>query len=170
MADSAASLAPHACDEQSSCGAQFEKAFRTIIEQKKQRAQDAVAAATQQALDVVADSAANARFFVVESELPAATAGKALPEVAAALRERHGERPCLLAAPDGDAGKCLVYAEVPKTLSKRLGAREWLNAALAPLGGKGGGKPERAQGSGPAVEQLAEALRAAEVFAEKALG
>lgn len=48
-------------------------------------------------------------------------------------------------------GKVLVFAGVPKDLSTKLNAGQWLNAALAPLGGRGGGKPVAAQGSGPKV-------------------
>lgn len=46
-------------------------------------------------------------------------------------------------------GKALVFAGVPAMQSKALHAGQWLNAALAVLGGKGGGKPVAAQGSGP---------------------
>jgi alanyl-tRNA synthetase len=140
------------------------------MELKKQAAQEAAAAAKSKALDAVAAKAASgAAFFVLPAEMPASLAGKALPDVVAAVKDQHGDKPCMMIAPDLDAGKCMVYAEVPKALVTQLPAREWLNVALAPLGGKGGGKPERAQGSGPAVEKLEEALSAAEEFANKAL-
>jgi alanyl-tRNA synthetase len=38
--------------------------------------------------------------------------------------------------------------------------RPALQAALSHLGGRGGGRPERAQGAGPRVEGLAAALQA----------
>lgn len=48
-------------------------------------------------------------------------------------------------------GKAFVFAGVPAARSGALHAGQWLNAALAVLGGKGGGKPVQAQGSGPKV-------------------
>lgn len=40
-----------------------------------------------------------------------------------------------------------------------------MSAALGPLGGKGGGKANSAQGQGPNVDKADEALAAAEAFA-----
>jgi alanyl-tRNA synthetase len=54
---------------------------------------------------------------------------------------------------------------VPDALSAKLKANEWVNAALAVVGGKGGGKPTSAQGQGGEVAKAAEALAAAEQFA-----
>ena len=62
-------------------------------------------------------------------------------------------------------GKALAYAGVPDALSKQLNAGEWVKAPLAALGGKGGGKPTTAQGQGPNVDRVPEAIRAAEDFA-----
>ena len=42
---------------------------------------------------------------------------------------------------------------------------EWVQEALAALGGKGGGKPTTAQGMGPNVEALPQALEAAKQLA-----
>lgn len=54
---------------------------------------------------------------------------------------------------------------VPAATSSKLKAGDWVNSALAVLGGKGGGKPTAAQGQGPNVDKAAEALAAAEQFA-----
>jgi len=67
-------------------------------------------------------------------------------------------------------GRALVYAGVPAAVSKALDARAWAGAALEPLGGKGGGKPTSAQGQGPGLAQLPQAMQAAEAFARAALG
>ena len=68
----------------------------------------------------------------------------------------------LLAVAGGEgAEKLAVFAHVPD--GHAVGpAPGWLNAALAPLGGRGGGKPGFAQGS--AVGSPAEAVAAAEAF------
>ena len=42
----------------------------------------------------------------------------------------------------------LVFAGLPDVKAKKSPAREWLTAALKPLGGKGGGAPTNAQGQG----------------------
>lgn len=54
---------------------------------------------------------------------------------------------------------------MPAAVSSKLKAGDWVNAALAVLGGKGGGKPTAAQGQGPNVDKAADALAAAEQFA-----
>lgn len=44
-------------------------------------------------------------------------------------------------------------------------AGDWVKEALATLGGKGGGKPTSAQGTGPKVGKVDEAMEAATKFA-----
>ena len=66
-------------------------------------------------------------------------------------------------------GRAPVYAGVPAAVSKALDARAWAGAALELLGGKGGGKPTSAQGQGPGLAQLPQAMQAAEAFARAAL-
>jgi alanyl-tRNA synthetase len=55
---------------------------------------------------------------------------------------------------------------VPDALSKQLNAKEWVEAPLSVLGGKGGGKPTTAQGQGSNVEKITDAIKAAEEFAK----
>ena len=66
-------------------------------------------------------------------------------------------------------GKTLAYTGVPTDLAKTLPAGEWLKVALTVLGGKGGGKPTNAQGQGPLIDQLPEAMEAAKSHAERIL-
>ena len=66
-------------------------------------------------------------------------------------------------------GKALAWAGVPSSLCKQLSAGEWVKGPLAALGGKGGGKPTNAQGQGPNIDQIPEALKAAEAFAQSKL-
>ena len=80
------------------------------------------------------------------------------------------------AAPDAavmllGAGKtACALGVVPAALAGKLDAKEWVNAALAPCGGKGGGKPNRAQGAARDPTNVAQALEAAKAFAEAKLG
>ena len=60
----------------------------------------------------------------------------------------------------------MAYAGVPDQLAKRFRAGDWVKAPLTVLGGKGGGKPTSAQGQGPNVAKLAEAMEAASQYAK----
>jgi alanyl-tRNA synthetase len=51
-------------------------------------------------------------------------------------------------------------------MSKTLAAGDWVKGALEKLGGKGGGKPVFAQGMGPDVAKIAEAIEVAEEMAK----
>ena len=66
-------------------------------------------------------------------------------------------------------GKVLAYTGVPADMAKAMPAGNWLKVALDVLGGKGGGKPTNAQGQGPHVDKLPEAMSAAEAHAESIL-
>ena len=61
----------------------------------------------------------------------------------------------------------LAYTGVPADMSKTMPAGEWLKVALDVLGGKGGGKPTNAQGQGPHIAKLPEAMAAAKAYAER---
>jgi alanyl-tRNA synthetase len=138
---------------------------------KKAKVAEAAKAAKDTA--VTAASAAvssGAKHLVLQLDLPASVSGKAMPEAYTAIKAEHPSLPCLLLAPDAEAGKCSVYTEVPKDVSKVLSASEWLKCAVGAMGGKGGGKPERAAGSGPDVSKVADAVKAANDYALSCLG
>jgi len=59
----------------------------------------------------------------------------------------------------GDKVSCL--AVVPKAAAGKLDAKDWINAALEKCGGKGGGKPDRAQGAAKDAAGFDAALAAA---------
>ena len=62
-------------------------------------------------------------------------------------------------------GKALAWAGVPVISTGKLPAGDWVKAALELLGGKGGGKPGQAQGQGPNIDKINEAVQAATAFA-----
>lgn len=63
------------------------------------------------------------------------------------------------------AGKtACALAVVPDGCS--IDAKEWVNAALEPCGGKGGGKPSRATGAARDPTNIAQALEAAKTYAQ----
>jgi len=64
--------------------------------------------------------------------------------------------------PDGEKPGVALLAAVPPELVKLgLKAGDWIRETAAVLGGKGGGRPEQAQGGGPEIDKLGEALRTA---------
>ena len=70
---------------------------------------------------------------------------------------------------DAGKGKVLAYTGVPADMAKAIPAGNWLKVALDVLGGKGGGKPTNAQGQGPHIDKLPEAMSAAKAHAESIL-
>jgi alanyl-tRNA synthetase len=64
-----------------------------------------------------------------------------------------------------DALVVVVGQGVPKDLTGKLSAGEWVKSALEVLGGKGGGKPTNAQGQGPNWQKVDEAMEVAKQMA-----
>jgi len=84
-----------------------------------------------------------------------------------AIREKH-DVPVLLLSPDTSKPKAAVtiVAQVPDAfIEKGLQANEWAGAVAKFLGGKGGGKPSTAQGSGSDVSKIQLAVAEALQFA-----
>jgi len=89
----------------------------------------------------------------------------------APVRTRVGSPRATAAGALGRAGTGPAPARgAARALRKAPGAQRPPRAALEPLGGKGGGKPTSAQGQGPGLAQLPQAMQAAEAFARAALG
>jgi alanyl-tRNA synthetase len=82
------------------------------------------------------------------------------------LRERMGPGViCLGSAVDG---KVNLVASVSKDLSKRLQAGKLIQQVAQAVGGKGGGRPDLAQGGGPDASRLDEALAGVAGWVERA--
>ncbi len=72
---------------------------------------------------------------------------------------------------DTSENKVAVIAAVPKDLqAKGLRAGDWVRAVSEVVGGKGGGKPDLAQGGGTNVNKFKEAMQEAGRYAMKAAG
>jgi alanyl-tRNA synthetase len=66
----------------------------------------------------------------------------------------------------GSGGKVLAFAVVPDALvDTGFKADDWVRAALAVAGGRGGGRPGNAQGQAPACEDVSEIISASGDFA-----
>ena len=91
--------------------------------------------------------------------------GKDLPALIDEHKARIGSGAVLLIADSG--GKAAVAAGVTQDLTDRLSAVDLVRAAVAELGGKGGGgRPDMAQGGGQDVANAQAAIRAAEAILE----
>ncbi|MEM1166088.1 MAG: alanine--tRNA ligase [Planctomycetota bacterium] len=95
----------------------------------------------------------------------------ALLAAADTIKANAPDRGILLISPDEDAGKLTIVAKVPEPLIARgLKAGDWVRATAAACSGKGGGKPDSAQGGGTDLTKLEEALAAARTHSTETLG
>ena len=72
----------------------------------------------------------------------------------------------MLISTEPEENKLTILAGVPDALVKRgLNAGEWVRTAAAACGGRGGGKPDMAQGGGSDVTKVKDVIAAAKAFA-----
>ncbi len=81
------------------------------------------------------------------------------------ITDRVPRKAVMLMSPDEDAGKVAVMAMVPKDQQGKLKAGDWVRETVGVMGGKGGGKPDSAQGAGAEIGKVRDAIKAAETFA-----
>ncbi len=93
--------------------------------------------------------------------------GKALLALVDQLKNKLGSGVILLGGVQDE--KIVLVAGVPQDLTGRLKAGELMKQAAAVVGGKGGGRPDMAQGGGSDVSRLDEALAIAEGFVANGL-
>ena len=104
---------------------------------------------------------------VVAAELEGADR-KALMETADQLKNKLGEGVVVLATVDGD--KVVLVAGVTKSATSRIKAGDLMKHLSAEVDGKGGGRPDMAQGGGNDPSKLAEALAGVPAWVEKNVG
>jgi alanyl-tRNA synthetase len=90
-----------------------------------------------------------------------------LPVLADRLK-KEGEAVVFLAGREN--GKVPLLAACTAEAAKKVPAGKLIQAAAPEVGGKGGGRPDAAQGSGTNPEGIAKALAAAEMMVKAALG
>ncbi|EGG22500.1 alanyl-tRNA synthetase [Cavenderia fasciculata] len=86
------------------------------------------------------------------------------------IQKKCPDTSVLLISKDEEKGKICVISIVPKgstAETKGLKANDWVVKVSAALGGKGGGKPDVAQGAGTDIAKIDEALEFAKSFAQK---
>jgi alanyl-tRNA synthetase len=93
--------------------------------------------------------------------------GKALLALVDQLKNKLGSGVILLGGVQDE--KVVLVAGVTQDLTGRFKAGDLMKQAAAVVGGKGGGRPDMAQGGGSDAERLDEALALAEAFVEQAM-
>lgn len=103
---------------------------------------------------------------VIVSSIDVGADRQALEQAVRTIRNIRPGAAVMLLSPDEAEGKVSVMATVPEELVKKgLKAGDWVREVTGILGGKGGGRPDSAQGAGPEVGKIAEAAAAARAWA-----
>jgi alanyl-tRNA synthetase len=143
----------------------------SIVELSKRASEAAKAASAANRDRAVAEAAAAADVAVKAGARATAlrcdvgTDAAALRDAAAAAAAK-GVAVALVSV-DAEKGKLMVYCSVPPALEAAgLDCKAWLNAGLAPAGGKGGGSKGVAQGQANEGGKAADCLAAAVAFAK----
>ena len=98
--------------------------------------------------------------IAVHAQVLSGVTGRDLPPLIDEHKARLGTGAVLLIADTGD--KAAVAAGVTKDITDKISAVDLVRAAVAELGGKGGGgRPDMAQGGGASAENADEAIKAA---------
>jgi alanyl-tRNA synthetase len=136
-----------------------------VIKQAEKAASARRAAEAAREASVLAESAERAAepFFISTIEVGSDRAS--LQAAMNAISQRVPRKAVMLLSPDGVEGKVSVMAAVPKDLQAKLKAGDWVREVTAVMGGKGGGKPDAAQGAGSDIARVKDAVKTARVFA-----
>jgi alanyl-tRNA synthetase len=83
-----------------------------------------------------------------------------------AVRTRHKASAAMLFSVNTEDSRVVIVADVPPELvQKGLKAGDWVREASAVVGGKGGGRPDAAQGGGTEPRKVPDAVEVARKFA-----
>ena len=116
---------------------------------------------TEKSADLMQDIREITGISVVAKELEAETP-KELREAADRIKDRLGSGIVLLGAKNG--GKVMLICAVTKDLTNRFNAGRIIRELSGIVGGKGGGRPDMAQGGGDRPERLTEAFNSLETL------
>ena len=131
------------------------------VEQLKQKL------ASSAGTDLIGSAVDVSGLKVVASELPGADR-KSLMDTADQLKNKLGEGVVVLASVED--GKVTLVAGVTKSATGRIKAGDLMKHLASMVDGKGGGRPDMAQGGGNDPDKLAEALASVAGWVEKTAG
>ncbi|HBS29574.1 MAG TPA: alanine--tRNA ligase, partial [Phycisphaerales bacterium] len=136
-----------------------------LQERVKQIHKQEAGAERERAVSVARELAEQDEGMVIVYEIPAGSDRTALMSALDAVRARHPQSAILLVSADAPEKKVTIVASVPQPLIERgLKAGDWVREASAVVGGKGGGRPDAAQGGGTMPHMSHEAVIAAKRY------
>jgi alanyl-tRNA synthetase len=140
------------------------------VKAAQKRAASASREKAEQMARQIADAAASSMEDFVIATIEAGSDRAALQAAVNVIQQKAGRAAVLLLSPDEVEGKVSIVAAVPKPLIDRgLKAGDWVRETAAVCGGKGGGKPDAAQGGGTDLTKLKDASKAARTYAARVL-
>ncbi len=151
-------------------------AIRTALDALRDKAKAAQKAAAAEsrggAVDAARTIADEHDGEIIVAEVPGVGAERdALLAAMDVLKSKRPDSAVMLFGADAGAGKVTIVARVPEVLIKRgLKAGDWVRTASQACGGKGGGRPDAAQGGGTEPEKIGEAMEAAREMVDGAVG
>ena len=141
------------------------------IKQQKKEQSALVAKEASEMARRVGESAAASLEEIVVATLELGSDRKALQAAVTAITQAVPKAGVMVLSPDPETGRVSVVAVVPKNMvSRGLKAGDWVREVTEIMGGKGGGKPEQAQGSGSDLSKLGEAASHARTAAFRRIG
>jgi alanyl-tRNA synthetase len=148
------------------------RAAIAALQERVKAAGKALAAAAAEAAvkqaRAIAESALLANDPVIVNTIDVGDDRQALAAAVVAIRHKCPRAAVMLFAIDELNSKVSIAAAVPEPLvAKGLRAGDWLRDACAVVGGKGGGKPDAAQGGGTLPAKVPDAIKAARLAALK---
>ncbi len=142
-------------------------ALDALSDRVKQARKQAEASGRGEAVDAARAVVESASGPVICAVIPAGSDRGALLAAMDAIKAKHAESAILLASADDEAGKVSIVAQVPKAIIEQgLKAGDWVREASQACGGKGGGRPDSAQGGGTEPAKINDAIDAARSFAD----
>ncbi len=140
------------------------------IKAAQKKASDATAGEATKIARAIAESAKTSMEQVIASSIDVGEDRNALNAALKTIRDICPKSAVLLLSSDAAAGKVsIVCAVPPEMIARGLKAGDWLKEVAAVVGGKGGGKPDSAQGGGTDTSKVKEALATARTTAIKLL-
>jgi alanyl-tRNA synthetase len=120
---------------------------------------------------LIAEDAARNAAQVIVAVLEAGSDRNALQHGLNTVVQVNPRSAVMLFSPDEVEGKVSIVAAVPMALiHKGLKAGDWVRAASEVVGGKGGGRPESAQGGGTNLARVKDSIELAGNYARKLVG
>jgi alanyl-tRNA synthetase len=116
----------------------------------------------------LAQSAITANEIIIVGTVDAGDDRNALAAAVQTVRDACPRAGVMLFAIDAQGGKVQAVAAVSQDLiTKGVKAGDWIREACAVMGGKGGGKPDNAQGGGTDISKASDAMKHARQWALK---